>query len=131
MLPAPLVADLTRFGQGEGATLFSVLTAGLQALLSRLSGQEDLVVGSPIANRNRLETEPLIGFFVNVLALRLDLSGDHDFVDLVHRARETALGAYSHQDLPFEKLVELLATARDLDSTPVFQVLFALQSSLW
>ncbi len=131
MLPAPLVAELTRLGQGEGATLFSVLTAGFQALLSRLSGQEDLVVGSPIANRNRLETEPLIGFFVNVLALRLDLSGDPSFLELARRARETALGAYSHQDLPFEKLVELLATARDLDSTPVFQVLFALQNSLW
>ncbi len=131
VLPAPLVADLTRLGQSEGTTLFSVLTAGLQALLSRLTGQEDLVVGSPIANRNRLETEPLIGFFVNVLALRLDLSGDPGFLDLVRRARETALGAYAHQDLPFEKLVELLATARDLDSTPVFQILFALQSSLW
>jgi amino acid adenylation domain-containing protein len=130
-LSAPLVAELSRFGQSQGATLFSVLTAGLQALLARLSGQTDVVLGSPIANRNRLETEPLIGFFVNVLALRLDLSGDPPFRELTRRAREAALGAYSHQDLPFEKLVELLGTARDVDSTPVFQVVLALQNAPW
>ncbi|HKI01669.1 MAG TPA: amino acid adenylation domain-containing protein, partial [Thermoanaerobaculia bacterium] len=130
VLPGALVAGLSRLAQQEGATLFSVVTAGLQALLSRLSGQDNVVVGSPIANRNRLETEPLIGFFVNVLALRLDLSGDPRFVELVRRAREAALGAYAHQDLPFEKLVELLGTARDVGSTPIFQVLLALQNTL-
>ncbi|HEV2852358.1 MAG TPA: non-ribosomal peptide synthase/polyketide synthase [Thermoanaerobaculia bacterium] len=131
VLPAALVAALARLGQSEGATLFSVMTAALQALLSRLSGQEDVVVGSPIANRNRLETEPLIGFFVNVLALRLSLSGDPDFLELVRRARETALGAYAHQDLPFERLVELLAAGRNADTTPIFQVLFTFQSAFW
>jgi amino acid adenylation domain-containing protein/non-ribosomal peptide synthase protein (TIGR01720 family) len=92
----------------------------------RNSGQEDIVVGTPIANRTRVETEPLIGFFVNMLALRTDFSGDPTFRELLSRVRETALGAFAHQDLPFEKLVEELQIQRDLSREPLFQVVFAL-----
>jgi amino acid adenylation domain-containing protein len=128
-VPAALAAALRSLARREGLTPFMLLLAAFQALLSRISRQEDVVVGSPIANRNRLETENLIGFFVNTLALRLDLSGDPTSLELGRRAREATLGAYAHQDLPFEKLVEDLAPARDTSRTPVFQVLFALQNT--
>ncbi|MFL6203249.1 MAG: amino acid adenylation domain-containing protein, partial [Thermoanaerobaculia bacterium] len=121
--------DLEALAARLGATPFMVLLAAFETLLARLSGQEDVVVGSPIANRNRLETEGLIGFFVNTLALRLDLAGDPTFEQAVERAREATLGAYAHQDLPFEKLVEELVPERDPSRTPVFQVLFALQNA--
>jgi len=115
--PVRLPADLTRQAQAlsrqEGATLFMLLLAGFQALLARTSGQKDLAVGSPVAGRNRVEIEGLIGFFVNTLVLRGDLSGNQrggpSFRELLGRARETALAAYLHQDVPFEKLVEELA----------------------
>ena len=93
-------------------------------LLGRYSGQDDVVVGTPVANRNRAETEDLIGFFVNTLVLRADLSGDPAFTELLARVRQMALGAYAHQDLPFEQLVDALVTERDRSRTPLFQVLF-------
>lgn len=114
--------------QRSETTLFVVLLAAFQTLLYRYSGQEDIVVGTPIANRNRAETESLIGFFINTLALRTDLSGNPRFLELVQRVRTTTLGAYSHQDIPFEKLVEEFQTARALNRTPLFQVLFILHN---
>src|SRR5690606_10458670 len=99
-----------------------------QILLLRYSGQTDLCVGTPIANRNRSEVEPLIGLFVNTLVLRTDLSGNPPFLELLGRVKETVLGAQSHQDLPFEKLVDELQPMRALSHTPLFQVLFALQT---
>ena len=103
------------------------LLAAFQALLGRYTGQARFPVGSPIANRTRGETEGLIGFFVNSLVLTAELDGDPSFGELVRRVREAALGAYAHQDLPFEKLVEELAPERDLSRNPLFQVTFALQ----
>ncbi|HSF42281.1 MAG TPA: amino acid adenylation domain-containing protein [Thermoanaerobaculia bacterium] len=125
-LPADLSDRLRSFGQAEGATLFMTMLAGVQALLHRLAGSDDVVVGSPIAGRRMAETEPLIGFFLNLLALRTDISGDPGFRELVARVREVTLGAYAHQDLPFEALLARLQPERDLSRTPLFQVLFNL-----
>lgn len=113
----------------EGATLFMTLLAAFQILLWRYTGQEDIVVGTPIAGRNRAEIEALIGFFINTLALRTDLSGNPTFKELLARVRETAIGAYAHQDLPFEKLVEELHPERDLGRNPLFQVMFQFQNT--
>jgi len=129
VLPPELVQRLTAFSQSEGVTLYMTLLAAFQLLLSRYSGQEDIVVGSPIANRGFAEIEPLIGFFVNTLALRTDLSGNPSFRDLLKRVKDTALGAYAHQDIPFEKLVEELQPTRNLSHHPLFQVMFALQNA--
>jgi amino acid adenylation domain-containing protein len=128
-LPAELRESLARFSREEGATLFMTLLAGLSALLSRYTGQDDLAVGSPIAGRTRAEVEGLIGFFVNTLVLRADLAGAPGCRDLVARARERTLAAFSHQDLPFEKVVEAVAPERDTSRTPLFQVLFVLQNA--
>ncbi|HEX4963096.1 MAG TPA: amino acid adenylation domain-containing protein [Thermoanaerobaculia bacterium] len=129
LLPCGIAAEVSALARRRGVTPFALLLTAFQALLARWSGQEDVVVGSPVANRNRLETEPLIGFFVNTLVLRLDLSGDPGFDAALHRTREAVLGAGEHQDLPFEKLVEELAPVRDPRYTPLFQAMFALQNA--
>jgi len=110
-------------------TLFMTLLAGFEVLLSRYSGQEDIVVGSPIANRNREEIEGLIGFFVNMLVMRVNLGGDPTVLELLERVKEVSLGAYGHQDLPFEKLVEELQPERDMSRNPLVQVVFVLQNA--
>ena len=122
-VPAPAVAALRGVAREAGATMFMTVHAVLAVLLGRYCGTEDVVVGTPIANRTRAETEGLIGFFVNTLVLRTDLSGDPSFTTLLARARRTALDAYAHQDLPFEQLVDELVTERDRSRTPLFQVL--------
>ncbi|HZT57847.1 MAG TPA: condensation domain-containing protein, partial [Pyrinomonadaceae bacterium] len=126
-LPEELTASLQKLSRKEGATLFMTLLAGFQTLLYRYTGQKDIVVGSPIANRNRAETEDLIGFFVNTLALRTQIEGNPRFSELLKKVREMTLGAYAHQDMPFERLVEELQPRRDLSRSPIFQVMFILQ----
>ena len=128
-VPAEVSRQLRQLSQRHDATLFMTLLAGFQILLARYSGQTDIVVGSPIANRNHAELEPLIGFFVNTLALRADLAGNPAFSDLLAQVRETTLAAYDHQDIPFERLVETLQPARSLNYNPLIQVLFALQNN--
>ncbi|MGV8003155.1 amino acid adenylation domain-containing protein [Photorhabdus temperata subsp. temperata] len=128
-IDAMLVQALKQLGRQHGTTLFMTLLTAWAALLSRLSGQDDLVIGIPSANRNRREIEPLIGFFVNTLALRIDLSGTPDMVTLLRRVRQTTLGAQEHQDLPFEQVVEMVQPPRRPEHTPLFQVMFALQES--
>ncbi|MBR8839675.1 MAG: amino acid adenylation domain-containing protein [Stigonema ocellatum SAG 48.90 = DSM 106950] len=127
--PKNLSEALLTLGQQEGVTVFMTLLAAFQILLYRYTHQEDIVVGSPIANRNRSELEGLIGFFVNSLVLRTDLSGNPTFRELLSRVKEVALSAYAHQDLPFEKLVEELHPERNLNQNPLFQVVFALQNA--
>ncbi|HEV2733974.1 MAG TPA: condensation domain-containing protein, partial [Longimicrobiaceae bacterium] len=127
-LPAEVTRGLRALARREGATAFITLLAAWQVLLSRYAGQEDVSVGTPVAGRTRLETEPLIGFFVNTLVLRVDLSGEPSFRELLGRVRETALGAYQHQEIPFERLVEALAPERSLAHTPLFQAMFVLES---
>ena len=135
-LPASTVAALDAHARDSGATLFMALLSGFATFLGRLASQRDVVVGSPIANRTVRETEPLIGFFVNMLALRLDLSTagastptSPTFRELLDRARGVALDAYAHQDLPFERVVEELGVARDLGRSPLFQVVLTLQNA--
>jgi len=120
---------LNALAKDQNATLFMVLMAAADLLLSRYSGQDDIVVGTPIAGRDRTELEGLIGFFINNLVMRTDLSGNPSFKELVGRARDTALDAYSHQSLPFEKLVEELQPERSQSLTPIYQVQFMLQNA--
>ncbi|HKD74280.1 MAG TPA: amino acid adenylation domain-containing protein, partial [Ktedonobacterales bacterium] len=126
-LPATLGQELRALAQREGVTYFMLLFAAFLTLLTRYTGQEDIVVGTPVAGRQRRETEDLIGFFINTLALRVDLAGNPTFATLLQRVREVCLGAYDHQDVPFEKLVDELQPDRSLSYTPLFQVVFALQ----
>src|SRR5256714_3876772 len=128
-LDAELSGALKVLGQQHGTTLFMTVLAAWSAVLGRMAGQDEVVIGIQSANRNRREVEDLIGFFVNTLALRIDLSGEPSASELLRRVRETALGAQDHQDLPFEQVVELVQPSRQLDRTPVFQVMFAWQNT--
>ncbi len=128
-LPASLASKLRQLCRREAVTPFMLLLGAFQLLLSRYCGQTDVVVGTPIAGRNRQEVEGLIGFFVNTLALRTDLSGEPSFRGLLQRVREVCFGAYAHAELPLEKLVEELQPERSLSHPPLFQVMFALQNT--
>ena len=126
VLPEQLTQSLQALSQGEGVTLFITLLAIFKVLLNRYTGEEDVIVGSPIANRPQTETESIIGFFLNNLALRSNLSGDPNFREVLARVRSVALEAYAHQDVPFERLIDALRPERDLSRTPIFQVYFNL-----
>ena len=127
-LEPDIAAQLRDLSRREGVTMFMTLLAAFQIVLQRYSGQKEIVVGTDVANRNYGETEGLIGFFVNELVLRTDLSGEPTFVELLQRVKEVCLGAYAHQDVPFEKLVEELQPERDLSRSPLFQVKLVLQN---
>ncbi|HEU0251832.1 MAG TPA: condensation domain-containing protein, partial [Pyrinomonadaceae bacterium] len=121
--------ELNALSRREGVTIFMALLAAFQTLLYRYSSQEDIVVGADMANRNRAETENVIGFFVNMLVLRTDLSGNPTFRELLARVRDVSLGAYAHQDLPFDRLVDELEPERDPSRNPLFQAVFVLQNN--
>ncbi len=129
VLPQSLADALIKLSREENSTLFMTLLAAFQVLLYRYTGQLDLSVGTPIANRNRLETESLIGFFVNTLVLRSQIAPEKDFRQLLAQVRDECLGAFAHQDVPFEMLVEALQPQRDLSHSPLFQVMFVLQNA--
>ncbi|MCP5061068.1 MAG: amino acid adenylation domain-containing protein, partial [Ignavibacteriae bacterium] len=128
-LPASVKEDILQTASEEGATLFMILLSVYNILLSKYSGQKDIAVGTPIANRTQLETEQIAGFFANTLVFRNNLFGDPTFKELLSRVKETSLDAYSNQDVPFEKLVELIQPDRDLSHSPLFQVMFVLQNN--
>jgi amino acid adenylation domain-containing protein len=128
LLPVQLAQELGRLSRREGVTLFMTLLAGFEVLLNRYTGQQDLIVGTAIAGRDRRETETLIGLFINMLPLRVDLGAVSTFRDLLRKVREVALGAYAHQELPFDKLVQELQPARQGTHTPIFQVAFGLRN---
>ncbi|KAG0180187.1 hypothetical protein DFQ28_003035, partial [Apophysomyces sp. BC1034] len=128
-IDASTTRALKRLSHAHGATLFMTVLAAWSAVLSRLSGQHDLVIGTPSANRGHTAIEPLIGFFVNTLALRVDLSGEPSLAHLLERVRRTTLDAQAHQDLPFEQVVEIVQPPRRLAHTPLFQVMFAWQNN--
>ncbi|MDB4949056.1 MAG: Malonyl CoA-acyl carrier protein transacylase, partial [Gemmatimonadetes bacterium] len=129
LVPLPVSTEqrLAALARGEGATAFMALFAGFTLFLRRWSGRDDLVVGTPVAGRTRPEVEPLVGFFVNTVVLRADVSGDPTFRELLARVRSVALDAYAHQDLPFERLVDELKIERQLSRHPVFQVVFSVE----
>ena len=128
-MSSELTEQLKTLSQQSGVTLFMTLLAAYSVMLHRYSGQDDVVIGSPIANRNRSELEGLIAFFVNMLVMRIDSSGNPGFKTLLKRVSSTVLGAFEHQDIPFEKLVEVLQVERDPSRNPLFQVHFALQNA--
>ncbi|MFI6790565.1 amino acid adenylation domain-containing protein [Nonomuraea sp. NPDC050383] len=123
-----LVTRLERLGREHGATPYMVLLAAFAALLGRYAGQDDVAVGSPVAGRSLPELDGLVGCFINMLAMRVDLSGDPSFLELVHRVRDLSMDAYAHQELPFERLVAELNVPREVSRSPLFQVLFAMQN---
>lgn len=129
-IPKTISEGLKSLSRQEGVTLFMVLLAAFKTLLYRYTGQEDIVIGTPVANRKRVEIENLIGFFVNTLILRTDLSGNPTFRQLLGRVRENTLEAYDHQDLPFERLVEELQPERSLSHSPLVQVMFTFQNTM-
>ena len=128
VLSVDIARRLTEVSQQQGTTLFMTLLAAFQALLYRYTSQTDIVIGTPVANRNRVEIEPLIGFFVNTLVLRTQLNGESSFRELLRQKRETVLGAQAHQELPFERLVQELAPERSLSHAPLFQVMLMLDN---
>ncbi|WP_083296527.1 non-ribosomal peptide synthetase [Duganella sp. HH101] len=128
VVSAELTAALNAISQQAECTLFMTLTAAFSVLLSRYAGQDDVCIGTPIANRNRIETEGLIGFFVNTLVLRMRVAPEQTFEQLLADARTVTLGAYANQDVPFEQLVEMLQPERHLSHTPLFQVMLGLQN---
>ncbi|HEY6249701.1 MAG TPA: condensation domain-containing protein, partial [Candidatus Angelobacter sp.] len=125
-----LSEDLRGISRREGVTMFMTLLAAFQVLLGLWTGQEDIVVGTDVANRSRPETQGLIGFFVNQLVLRTDLRGGPSFREVLRRVREMTLGAYAHQDVPFEKLVQDIGANRDINRNPFFEVKFVLQNEM-
>jgi amino acid adenylation domain-containing protein len=127
-LPGSLGAQLHELSQQQGKTLFMVGLTAFMVLMARYSGQSDICVGTPVANRNRTELEPLIGCFINTLALRSDLSGNPRFIELLDKVQHTTIDAYANQDVPFEAIVEELDPKRDMSYTPFFQVMFSLQT---
>jgi aspartate racemase len=127
-LPRSLVDALSETGRRDGATLYMTTLAALQALLFRYTGRNDIVVGSPVAGRDRVETEKLVGCFINTIVLRADLNGDLSFRALLQRVREVTVDAFTHQVFPFERLLEELQPARNPSYSPLFQVLFALEN---
>jgi amino acid adenylation domain-containing protein len=129
VLSKSLTASLEKFCQQEDVTLFMTLLTTFDILLHRYSGQDDILVGTPVANRNLREIEDLIGVFINTIVLRTNMEGDPGFRELLNQVKDVSLNAYAHQDLPFEKLVEELKPKRDLSRTPIFQVVFNLQNS--
>ena len=129
LVPESLNIALRTVSQQEGATLFMTALAAFNALLSRYTGVEDVLIGSPIAGRSREEFEPLIGYFINTLVLRTDVSGNPTFREILARVRDTALDAFAHQDVPFERIVGDLRLPRDLGRSPVFQVVFVFHNA--
>jgi hypothetical protein len=129
-LPRDLVAGLERLSRDEGVTLFMVLLASFDTLLYRYTSQQEILVGTPVANRNRFELEGLVGLFLNTLVMRGDLSGNPTFRELLRRIRQDTLGAYTHQFVPFELVIEALQPERSLSHSPLFQVMLALQEEV-
>ncbi|MEV5718555.1 condensation domain-containing protein [Amycolatopsis mediterranei] len=131
-IPAELVGGLTALGESERATLFMVLLAGVSAVLSRWTGQQDLVVGVPVANRNRSEIESMVGSFVNTLPMRVELTGEPTFRDLLRRCRQEAVDGYAHQDVPFEKIIEEINPEREASAhTPLIRHMLGLHNTPW
>ena len=128
-LERPLSVSLKQLSRQEGVTLFMLMLAAFKVLLYRYSGQQDIAVGTPVAGRNRAEIEGLIGFFVNTLVMRSEIKAEHSFKEVLRREKKVVLEAFAHQDVPFEKLVVELQPARSLSYTPLFQVMFALESA--